>query len=45
MSINTILILLAALSFFLATVGYPPMRVNLTALGLFLYMLALLVGV
>jgi len=48
-SINLILIVCAVICWFLAAIGWPKMpegsRINLTALGLFLFGLSLLVRV
>ncbi len=43
MSIQLILLLLAFIAFVLATIGVPVPRVNLTALGLALWVLSLLI--
>lgn len=41
---NTILLLLALICFLLAAIGVPVTRVNLIALGLFLWLLSILLG-
>jgi len=43
LSLKIVLLLLALISFLLATVGVPQTRVNLVALGLSLWVLALIV--
>jgi len=43
-NLRIILLVLAFISFFLATIGYPPTKVNLIALGLALWVLALIVA-
>ena len=43
LGIRPVLLLLAFLSFFLATIGVPATRINLVALGLALWVLSLLV--
>jgi hypothetical protein len=43
-SIAMILVLLAVICWFLAAIGVPSTRINLTAAGLFFFGLSLLVG-
>lgn len=44
MSIALILLIVAAVCFLLAAVGVPASRINLTALGLFFWVLSLILG-
>ena len=43
-TVNTVLLFIAAVCFLLAAVGVPAARVNLIALGLFFWVLASLFG-
>jgi hypothetical protein len=43
-TINTILLFLALICFLLAAIGVPSTRINLLAAGLFLWVLAVLLG-
>ena len=42
-TINNVLLLIAAICFLLAAIGIPSARVNLIALGLFFWVLSLLI--
>ncbi len=44
LSLDAILLILAAICFFLAAINVPLPRVNLVAAGLFLWVLTLIIG-
>jgi hypothetical protein len=43
-TVNSVLLFLALVCFLLAAIGVPVVRVNLVALGLFFWVLAVLIG-
>lgn len=44
LAVSTILLIIALICFFLAAIGVPASRINLIGLGLFFWVLSILIG-